>query len=237
MKGRITRTDNTGDLNFQELGRIHIGMKSEKGYPMSIDYFRPTGKYAELFTKVLGPKPQTITVLFTSDDAERVCNERYEYRDNAGALVSYGDGEVFYVWDGKQYSPFLVSEYPDIMKRIVQRYPTKKGDDGWEIALRMQFIIPALSGVMCTWGFTTKGKASSIRNIRDSFDTVLSLRGTVKGTAFDLSVQMHKSNKPGASSKYPVVTLVANDTRVQEIREMLKQKTEDNLLISAGRAE
>ena len=235
MKGRIRRPESKGDINFQELGRVHIGMKSEKGYPMSIDYFRPTGKYAELFTKILGPKPQTITILFTSDEAERVCNERYEYRDNAGALVSYGDGEMFYVWDGKQYAPFLVKDYPDIMKRIVAKYPTKKGADGWEVTLRMQFLIPALSCVMCLWGFSTKGVASSIKNIRDSFDAVLALRGTVKGTAFDLSVQMHKSNKPGATSRYPVVTMVANDTRVQEIREMLKQKNDGNLLISAGK--
>lgn len=233
MKGRIARPETTGDLNFQELGRLHIGMKSEKGYPMSIDYFRPTGKYAELFTKVFGPKPSTIQILFTSDDPEKVCNERYEYRDNAGALVSYGDGEVFYVWDGKQYAPFLLKDYPDIMSRIASKYPTKGA--GWQVTLRMQFLIPALSGVMCVWGFSTKGEASSIRNIRDSFDAVLAFRGTVKGTVFDLSVQMHKSNKPGATSRYPVVTLVANDTRVQEIREMLKQKTEDNLLISAGK--
>lgn len=231
MNGRIVRPESVGDINFQECGRVHIGMKSEKGYPMSIDYFRPSGKYAELFTKVLGAKPTTLTILFTSDDPARVCNERYEYRDNAGALVSYGDGEVFYVWDGKQYAPFLAEDYPDIRERIVKRYPTKKGMDGWEVTLRMQFLIPALAGVICSWGFSTKGAASSIRNIREAFDGVLALRGTVKGTAFDLSVQMHKSNKPGSSSRYPVVTLVANDTRVQEIREMLKQKTEGNLLM------
>ena len=232
MNGRIQRPEHTGDLNFQENGRLHIGQKSDKGYPMSLDYFRPTGKYAELFTKVLGAKPTTIPILFTSDDPAKVCCERYEYRDNAGALVSYSDGEVYYVWDGKQYAPFLSKDYPDIQQRIVARYPTKKGLDGWEVTLRMQFIIPALSGVVCLWGFSTKGVASSIKNIRDSYDTIKALRGTVKGTVFDLSVTMHKSNKPGSTSRYPVVSMTANDTRVAEIREMLKQKSEGNLLIT-----
>lgn len=209
---------------------MHIGQKSEKGYPMSLDYFRPSGKYAELFTKVLGDRPSTLAILFTSDDASKVCNERYVYRDDAGKLVAYGDGEVFYVWDGRQYAPFLSADYPDIMERIAKRYPTKRGE--WCVELKMQFIIPALSGVICLWGFSTKGVASSIKNIRDSFDAVLALRGTVKGTVFDLSVTMHKSNKPGESSRYPVVTMVANDTRVGEIREMLKQKAEGNLLVS-----
>ena len=233
MKGRIIRPETTGDINFQESGRVHIGQKSEKGYPMSLDYFKPSGKYAELFTQVLGPKPTTLTILFTSDDAEKVCNERWEYRDDSGALVSYGDGEVFYVWNGKEYAPFLAKDYPDLMERVSKRYPTKRGMDAWRVTLQMQFLIPALSGVMCVWGFRTNGVASSIKNIRDSFDAVLALRGTVRGTAFDLSVTMHKSNKPGATSKYPVVSLIANDTRVGEIREMLKQKTEQNLLISA----
>lgn len=234
MKGRIIRPgETTGDINFHESGRVHIGQKSDKGYPMSLDHFKPSGKYAELFTKILGDKPTTLTILFTSDDAEKVCNERYEYRDNAGALVAYGDGEVFYVWNGKEYAPFLAKDYPDLMQRVADRYPSKKGVEGWEATLRMQFLIPALSGVMCVGGFSTKGKASSIKNIRDAFDAVLALRGTVRGTAFDLSVTMHKSNKPGASSKYPVVSMVANDTRVAEIREMLKQKESGNLLISA----
>lgn len=224
-----------GALSLPEVGRLHIGMKSEKGYPMSIDYFRPTGKYAELFTKAHGAKPSTIQIIFPSDDAGAVCNERYEYRDNAGALVSWGDGETFYVWDGKQYAPFNAEQYPDIMARIVKRYPTKKGDEGWEVTLTMQFIVPAVRGVVGVWRFQTKGAASSIKNIRNSFDGVQQLRGTVTGTVFDLSVQFAKSNKPGSNSRYPVVSLVANDTRVEEIRAALTSANSQNLL--TGRAE
>lgn len=234
MKGRIRRPEQSG-LSLPEVGRLHIGIKSEKGFPMSIDYFRPTGKYAELFTKAYGDKPSTIQVIFTSDAAEQVCNERYEYRDNAGALVSYGDGEIFYVWDGKQYAPFSSEEYPDIMERIAKRYPTKKGDDSWAVTLTMRFIVPAVRGVVGVWQFSTKGKASSIRNIRDSFDGIQQLRGTVTGTVFDLSVQFAKSNKPGSNSRYPVVSLTANDTRVEEIRAALTSANSQKLL--TGRAE
>ena len=60
MAGRIIRPDVGAVLELPEVGRLHIGMKNERGFPQSIDWFRPTGKYAELFTRALGEKPQTI---------------------------------------------------------------------------------------------------------------------------------------------------------------------------------
>lgn len=223
-------------LDFPEVGRLHIGMKSDKGYPMSIDYFRPTGKYAGLFTKALGPKPNVIQVIFPDDDPVRVCNEEYQYRDSAGALVAKGDGREFKVWAGRKYEPYSVEQYPDIMAQISRKYPKKprrEGDDGWDIVLTMKVIIPAVQGVVGVWRFQTKGAASSIRNIRNSFDAVQMLRRTVTTTVFDFSVEFAKGNKPGDNSRFPVCSLVANDTRVQDIRALLQSKeTTESLLLS-----
>ena len=69
MSGRIIRQEVSDMLELPEVGRLHIGIKSEKGYPQSIDYFRPTGKYAPIFQSSLGDKPQTIQIIFPSDDA------------------------------------------------------------------------------------------------------------------------------------------------------------------------
>ena len=204
-----------------EVGRLRIGKKTEKGYPTSVDWFIATGKYAELFTKMLG-EPNTIQIIFYSDDATEVCNERYEYRDDAGALVASGDGELFKVWTGKEYEEFSVTEHPQLLERILKRYPTKRGQDNWDIVLTMRFVIPAVRGVVGVWQFSTKGQASSIKNIRQSFDAVKQLRGTVTQTVFDLSVQFVKSNKPNSKSRYPVVSLVANDNRIGEVKEMLQ---------------
>ena len=219
-------------LELPEIGRIHIGMKNERGLPQSIDWFRPTGKYAGLFTGALGDRPQTIQVIFPDDDPETVCNERWEYRDDRGALVSRGDGRTFEIWDGKKYAPFTVEQYPDLMDKITARYPTKRGADNWDIALTLRFIVPAVRGVVGVWQFSTKGRASSIKNIRNSFDGVQMMRGTVTQTVFDLSVQFAKSNKPGVNSRYPVVSLIANDNRVDDIRKMLAPaESTKNLLL------
>ncbi len=204
-----------------EVGRLRIGKKTEKGYPTSVDWFIATGKYADLFTKTLG-EPNTIQIIFYSDDATEVCNERYEYRDDAGALVASGDGELFKVWTGKEYEEFSVTEHPQLLERILKRYPTKRGQDNWDIVLTMRFVIPAVRGVVGVWQFSTKGQASSIKNIRQSFDAVQQMRGTVTQTVFDLSVQFVKSNKPNSKSRYPVVSLVANDNRISEVKEMLQ---------------
>lgn len=227
MAGRIYRPEQgAGILELPEIGRLHIGKKqmgqNGKEYPVSVDYFIPSGKYAGMFTQALGEKPQTIQVIFPDDDPEKVCNERYEYRDDKGALVARGDGRTFEIWDGQKYVPYTVDKYPDIMEQITQRNPTKRGAENWAVVLTLRFIVPAVRGIVGVWQFSTKGKASSVRNIRESFDGVQMMRGTVTQTVFDLSVQFAKSNKPNTNSRYPVVSLVANDNRLAEIQKMLQ---------------
>ena len=94
----------------------------------------------------------------------------------------------------------------------------------------LNFIIPKIRGIMGVWRFTTKGSASSVNNIRNSFDSVMQMRGSVTTSVFDLSVHFHKSNKPNDNSRYPVVDLIANDTRIDDIRNMLKPESNLKLL-------
>ena len=116
MGGRIVRPEQgAAMLELPEIGRLHIGKKQTgqngREYPVSVDYFIPAGKYAGLFTDALGEKPQTIQIIFPDDSPEKVCNERYEYRDDKGALVARGDGRIFELWDGKKYAPYSVEQY------------------------------------------------------------------------------------------------------------------------------
>ena len=233
--GRIYRPEQTSVLDLPEIGRLHIGKKeigrNGKEYPTSVDYFIPSGKYAGMFVNALGEKPNTIQIIFPSDDAEKVCNERFEYRDDKGALVAKGDGRRFEVWTGQKYDVFETDEYPDIMDQIAANNPVKRAEN-WDITLTLRFIVPAVRGVVGVWQFSTKGKASSVKNIRDSFDAVRKMRGTVCQTVFDLSVAFAKSNKPGVNSRYPVVSLIANDTRIEEIRKAIAPKENISLLLN-----
>ena len=81
MSGRIIRRDSTDDvLEPPPIGKLHIGKRATtangREYPMSVDYFIPAGKYADLFTRGCGERPSTIQVIFPSDDFGKVCNER-----------------------------------------------------------------------------------------------------------------------------------------------------------------
>lgn len=215
MNGRIKKSADYSIVALPRIGKVKIGKKSDRGYPMSVDYFIPTGKYAGLFTKAFGEKPSTIQVVFPTDDPSQVCDEHYEYRDDEGRLIAKGDGETFEVWDGKQYATLSIAQYPNLMQSVQQRYPNKKTrnkEDGWDIRLTLNFFIPMVRGVVGLWTFETKGTASTIPQVTDTFDLMKEQRGFVKGIIFDLNVQFATSQKPGDKSRYPVVSLVANES-------------------------
>lgn len=220
MKGRINRpTPGVKRVVLPRVGFVKVGLKevgkNGKEYPKSVDYFIPTGKYAGLFTQAYGEKPQTIQIVFPDDDPEKVCNEMYEYRDDDGRRIAYGDGETFFVWNGKQYCQYSTKDYPNLMAGVAEKHPNRSvmnGGDGWIVTLTVTFIIPLVRGVGGVWQFTTKGTASTIPNIRDTFDAILEEKKFVKGIIFDMNVQFAVSQKPGDRSRYPVVTIVPNES-------------------------
>lgn len=222
MKGRININRPTTGIQrvvLPRVGFIKVGYKEKaangKECPKSVDYFIPTGKYAGLFTKAYGEKPQTIQIVFPDDAPEKVCNEMYEYRGDDGRRIAYGDGETFFVWNGKQYCQYSTKDYPNLMAGVAEKHPNRavlNGGDGWIVTLTVTFIIPLVRGVGGVWQFTTKGTASTIPNIRDTFDAILQEKGFVKGIIFDMNVQFAVSQKPGDHSRYPVVTIVPNES-------------------------
>ena len=140
MKGRININRPTTGIQrvvLPRVGFIKVGYKEKaangKEYPKSVDYFIPTGKYAGLFTKAYGEKPQTIQIVFSDDAPEKVCNEMYEYRDDDGRRIAYGDGETFFVWNGKQYCQYSTKDYPNLMAGVAKKHPNRavlNGGDG-----------------------------------------------------------------------------------------------------------
>lgn len=221
MDGRIIRQ--ARQLNLPRVGKIKIGSKNERGLPQSQDFFSATGAYYKLFEAEYGKTPSLIQIVFPSDETEKVCNEMYEYRDNSGKLCAYGNGQDFYVWNGQEYILFTRDENPQIMQQVSKRYPSKKG---WQITLTLTFIIPRVRGVAGVWSLTTKGAASTIPAICDTFDFVKSQKGYVKGLIFDLCVSFATSQKPGQNSRYPVINLVLNesDENLKTIKGVLEQK-------------
>lgn len=141
---------------------------------------------------------------------------------------AYGDGETFFVWNGKQYAQYSTKDYPNLMAGVTEKHPNRavlNGGDGWIVTLTVTFIIPLVRGVAGGWQFVTKGTASTIPNIRDTFDAMLQERGFVKGIVWDMNVQFAVSQKPGDRSRYPVVSIVPNESEgnLRKVTEVFNQ--------------
>lgn len=226
MAGRILTNKKENRLSIPIVGKIKCGMKTDRGYPTSTDFFLASGSYAPLFHQAYGEKPSTIQIVFPSDDPELVCREEYVLRDNAGKLVATGDGETFRVWSEKTKRYIIVNTetQPDIMEMLEKHYHQE-----WKITLTLVFLLPLVRGVMGCWQFQTRGAASTIPQVRDTFDNMLQTNGKCAGVIFDLSVKMCKSNKPNDSSKYPVVSLVPNESR-ENLEKVMEARKPINLL-------
>lgn len=214
MGGRIVR-EVVSDPLPPRIGKLHIGKKvlssTGKEIPSSCDYFIPSGKYASLFTQVYGEKPNSLLVYFPSDDASLVCNECYVYRNEKGKKIAKGDGENFIVWSDKvqKYVPMNIEKYPDLMEKVAQKYPSPTG---WQATLTLNVVLPMVNKIYGVWTLETKGVASSIPQIRDTFDSLLAKNGHINGVLCDLNVEFAKSDSPKAS-KFPILSIVPNETQ------------------------
>lgn len=225
MGGRIQRPEIENRTILPRIGFIKTGMKTDKGVK-SLDYFICDSLYKRYFDEVY-KNPSTIQIAFFDDDPETSCMEEYTLHDKDGKKYASGDGENFYVWNGKVYQKILKSEYPNLMESVEKRAQSRKG---WEVQLTLRFILPAIRNIIGHWQYSTKGLATSIPNIRDTFDMTLEKRGSVCGILFDLNVSFQKSQKPGVKSRYPVVQLVPNqmEDNVKIIKSGLSQMTIEN---------
>lgn len=196
--GRIKTTVAKSGMALPEGGRIKIGMIAPgKNYPMSIDYFRATGTFAEQFHKVMGAKPDKLTIVFISDTLADSCNEEYACWEK-GKRWGWGDGETYTVWDSK------LKEYVPNVPADDERVTSKK----WDVMLTMRFVIPELKGILAHWVFATKGAKTTIPSLVKSFDFVKDRVGTIIGVPFELVVEKVKGYSPTDPKQYSRVKLV-----------------------------
>lgn len=204
MNGRIKRSGpHEAGHSVPRIGKLKIGEKNAKGYPQSLDYFKPDGQYAGLFTEAFGAKPNKVQILFWTDDRATACNERWEGRTQDGKLWGRGDGEKYEVFSPNT-DDYEQTEDRDRILVDAWGKPVK-----WSVRLTLRFLIPQVR-VMGHWELSTGGDKSSVQALRDAFDMVLDKAGTVQRIPFDLSVKKVKSQKPGKKSVYPVLQLVPN---------------------------
>lgn len=208
MTGRIqSRKTDTAASTLPEIGKVKIGEKatSKTGteYPRSLDYFKPTGNFANEFTMKYGDKPTKLSVCFVSDDLNEVCNERYESWVK-GKRWGFGDGSLFTVWDATANEG--KGAYIHNLPATDQRVKSLK----WDVMLTLRFVLLELKGIMGYWRFETKAKSTTIPSVVKAFDFVRERAGTIIGFPFNLTIEKKTGYNPGEAKNYPVVSLVPN---------------------------
>lgn len=223
MNNRIQRFEPvTASTRLPVIGVIRVGEKRTNAngveYPCSLDYFIAKGLYAGKFNE-LYTKPDRIPVVFISDDERQSCFERYDGRDSSGKLAGYGDGMTSYLWNYKGDR----GEYVATTDRDIVAEFSKVHKLTWRTTLTIHFIIPSIRGVFGVWKFETHAEKSTINNVRDTFDEIKAMAGTIVNIPFDLCVKRATSNKPDMKSTYPVVTLVPNlsSENMEQLRSFL----------------
>lgn len=215
------------------IGKIKIGEKNQQGNPVSLDYFRATGKHEDEFKRKFGDKPQSIQIIFVNDESLDV---RYELRQGK-KLFAYSDGEMVFAFDKDRNEYVLQEKGFDVLGAKF----SNKLEKNWEKVLRLYFIIPDLK-IWGLWAFETKGVESTIPNIEGCYDYIKDRAGTVVNIPFDLVVEKVVSQKPESKNKFPVVNMVANlsDTSLERIKNLQLEGqhisgmiTEEKLLIEA----
>lgn len=213
MAGRIQSVQNRA-ASLPIIGKLKIGDKKKNAqgteYPVSLDYFKADGKYAELFHEKLGAEPRKIRVAFLNDNINDICNERFESWDNGkvrGFKYGEGDGVNFTVYDAAQKKYVPATKDDEIVKALK-----------WQSVLTIRFVALDLPGIMGQWQLTTRGVNSSIPNIVKSFDFVKEKAGTIIGLPFDLTItknsgrQLNNTGSGVQTTNFPVINLIPNFT-------------------------
>jgi hypothetical protein len=246
MRGRIQSRNEVRQSSAYRLpviGKVKTGEKkmgaNNREYPSSLDYFRFTGKYADDVVKALGnDKPNKIGIYFADDDVKKVCDERFEARDDRGVIVLEGDGETFRAYDPatQKFIEGIDKTHPLI---ALHRKNIKH-------VLTIRFLISGFKGVLGQWELTTRGSRTSIDRIINPFDAMLELTGRVKGIPFDLTVEMVKSKgADGKTKQFPVISLIPNlsaesvealGQNIGEIRNGLSLLTDEKISKQLGQS-
>ncbi len=228
MKGRISTGTVQQGSTLPEIGRIKVGMKTERGLPTSLDYFRATGKFATHFASLVGDKPTELHIAFVSNDLSEVCNEQFEAWDK-GKRLGWGDGSSFTVWNpsgGKDnkgaYEIGLLPDDPKV--KAIRKFFAR--------TLTLRFVLLKMKGVLGYWTFQTKAKETTIPSIVKAFDMVMERSGSIIGFPFSLVVEKVQSYTPGMAKNYPIVKLIPNFTEetIEQVRAYVESGGELNRL-------
>lgn len=214
------RIKNSRNRNIGIIGKIKVGDTIErkgKKIPCSLDYFRATSEnsYALNSFERLYPKKSELLICFSGDNDDFNTDHRFEVRNNQGKVYCYGDGQDFYISNGKEMRLLeydtIVSKYGSpalFMEKTEQYLSTDRYKAAFKEVLTLRFIIANIP-IIGVWQLQTHAAKSSIDQILGNYDHIKNLNGgSLNQVPFLLGVKKVIGNSAmDFNRSYPVISL------------------------------
>lgn len=229
------------------MGRLAVGEKTDRGFPRSLDYFKPvaTAEYVAAFKAAYGEKPTVVEVMFTPNEED--VNEYFVCLDNKGKLLRktnsitdfalaldwHGDPDFFeFAQNGLPFCPFVHPKNGGLY--VYQNGKAyKKNEDSWEEAGNMNAdMLKTLTYV--TWRRHLELRlflpriegiyglwifeAKGITSIEPLRNSIQACRAMFNQNFSKTPFDMQVKIQEGSGGKrYPVVTIVPNFNKINEL--------------------
>lgn len=229
MNYQIVNWNSPRDLNENSLpvvGKIKVGAKDDRGFPVSLPYFRATGRHSEIFHTLLGEKPTSLVITFLRNDPvihrwELVVSVPTKGARLMGMSLPPGEDDQgvfqeFRIWNGKEWIHTKVrSQHQEtqLLSAALDHWRPQASqktqrDLRWKKKIYIHFMIPKLKQILGEWSFETTAKTST-ENILGPIRTALKgSGGRLSLVPFEMSVNYHtKFEASTHNQSFPIVSL------------------------------
>jgi len=211
------------------LGKIHLGLRNEKGYPMKVDYFICPPEVQAIF----GEKPKELRILIPVEDEERWASQYYRCYSQTRGLICKGDGILAVRMVDIKTGDLAGKDTKETKMQEI----TCEGRDCPDYKVRckevmnLQFLLPEVAG-LGIWQIDTSS-VNSIRNINAMADLVKRIYGRIAMIPLLLTVEPLQVTTPeGKKNTVYVMNMHTRETLVDMMRsverpvaEMLSEMT------------
>lgn len=203
--------DLSDTVRIPRLGKIHLGYRHEKGYPVATDYFVLPKDHPDLKALVaaFGEKPKELHILIPLEDEETWASQYYRAYNQTYGLVCKGDGEnALRMTDpstgglpGKQTPGAVEMNKIDCCGKDCPEYQAGKCHE----VMNLRFILPEIPGIG-VWQIDT-GSINSILNINSCASVIKRAFGRIAMIPLNLTLEPAIVNNPDDGKKKTVHVL------------------------------
>jgi len=196
------------ELNrLPRLGKIRLGEKSDRGYPIKTDHFVCPAEVHEVF----GAEPTELRIMFPSEDNEQWASQWYRCYSQTRGLICKGNGEqataLVDVSTGEIVSKETnTTELRDVScdPETCEHYQQKR----CRRVMNLQFLIPEVPG-LGIWQLDTTS-FHSIVSVNSCVRLIKMTCGRISGIPLTLALEPREVQPGGKKQKVWTLTIRAN---------------------------